>query len=71
MLQLTVAAHHDAKVKSVEWLVGRGVNNICLVAVTPPNVSLDLGIPNDLASRVMEVFELVLESMEHWKADLI
>ena len=39
MLQLTVAAHHDAKVKSVEWLVGRGVNNIRLVAVTPPNVS--------------------------------
>jgi hypothetical protein len=64
MLQMTVATRHDAKVKGVEWLVGRGVKKIRLVAVTPPDVSLDLAIPNNLAPRIMEVFELVLESVE-------
>jgi hypothetical protein len=64
MLQMTVATRHDAKVKGVEWLVGRGAKKIRLVAVTPPEVSLDLSIPNNLTPRIMEVFELVLESVE-------
>ena len=41
-----------------------GVRKIRLVAVTPPDVSLDLSIPNNLTPRIMDVFELVLESVE-------
>jgi hypothetical protein len=64
MLQMTVATHHDAKVKGVEWLVGQGAKKIRLIAVTPPNVSLDLSIPNNLTPRITDVFELVLHSVE-------
>jgi hypothetical protein len=48
----------------VEWLVGRGAKKIRLIAVTPPNVSLDLSIPNNLTPRITDVFELVLHSVE-------
>jgi len=64
MLQMAIATRHDAKVKGVEWLVDQGAKKIRLVAVTPPDVSLDLAIPNNLTPRIMEVFELVLESVE-------
>ena len=64
MLQMTVATHHDAKVKGVEWLVGQGAKKIHLIAVTLPNMSLDLSIPNNLTPRITDVFELVLQSVE-------
>jgi len=64
MLQMTIATHHDAKVKGVEWLLRQGARKIRLVAVKSPDTSLDLSIPNNLTPRIVDVFELVLESVK-------
>jgi len=56
---MTVATHHDAKVRGVEWLLGQGARNIRLVVVTPPE---EVVRSFDSKQR-MDVLELVLESV--------
>ena len=63
MFQMTVATHHDVKVQGVQWLISQNVRKIRLVAVKPPNTSLDLPILNNLTPSITDVFELVLESL--------
>ena len=64
MLQMTVATRHDVKVQGLTWLINRGAVNIHLVAVKPPNVSLNLAIPNALTPQIGNVYELVLKSLQ-------
>ncbi|KAF8806595.1 hypothetical protein BYT27DRAFT_7141270 [Phlegmacium glaucopus] len=63
MLQMTVATHHDAKAKGIEWLRHQGAEKFRLVAVIPPDTPLDLTIPNNLDPLIMEVYNLVLEEI--------
>ncbi|KIL71128.1 hypothetical protein M378DRAFT_201760 [Amanita muscaria Koide BX008] len=64
MLHMTVATHHDVKVRVMEWLMSQGVKRIRLVAVKPPNTLLDLPVPNNLTPLIMDSLELVLESVQ-------
>jgi len=64
MLQMTIATCHDTKARGMEWLLNQGAQKISLVAVTPPDTSLDLSIPNSLTHLIMGIFELVLESVQ-------
>ena len=63
MLQMTVATSHDVKTKAVEWLRNQGVKEFRLVAVIPPDTSLDLPIPNTLAPLIKEVYVLILRTV--------
>ncbi|KAF5379246.1 hypothetical protein D9615_006049 [Tricholomella constricta] len=64
MLQMTVATRHDVKVQCLTWLINRGAVTIHLVAVKPPNTSLNFVIPNALAPQIGKVYELVLKSLQ-------
>ena len=66
ILQMTAATHHDVKVDGVEWLLNQGAKKPRMVAVTPPDVSLNLLIPNNLVPKIMDIFQLYLT---WWKAD--
>jgi hypothetical protein len=63
MLQMTVATKYDVKTKGVEWLRNQGVENFLLVAVIPPDTSMDLPVPNTLVPLITQVYNLVLEDI--------
>ena len=63
MLKMTVATSHDVKTNGVEWLRNQGAKEFRLVAVIPPDTSLDLPIPNTLAPLIKEVYALVLRAV--------
>ena len=63
MLQMTIATKHEVKTGGVEWLRDQGVENFSLVAVIPPDISIDLQVPNTLVPLITHVYNLTLEDI--------
>lgn len=63
ILQLTVSNMHTVNVKGLEQLQNFGVKSICYIAVTRPQKSFDLPVPQEYSNFVKGMYHLVLDSL--------
>jgi hypothetical protein len=61
LFQSTASSNpHSFKGKVVKWLKGLGVQTFLYIAVTPPEINVDIAVPNDFREEICNCYQLTL-----------